>query len=264
MSAGDSIERDWSFLREPFWIFSHVFALSVVTAFLFFCFGWQVPRHFARVDENVLIEARAFGEPIDVVDAIDEPIDMLEFTAVSASGRYIEPALVRVANRSQKGQAGDWLVGLFETSTGELVLVNRGFITRDAVPSDPVEGELLGWLRESRERERFGATDTGEGDRIPRLDIDAIGDRFEDRLGGRDLAPMWIQLASPTLETSFPEPVPLPELNSGPHLSYAVQWFIFAALGLIVYGLLLRKRAGERPQTAVDEAVEDYPASHGV
>jgi surfeit locus 1 family protein len=40
------------------------------------------------------------------------------------------------------------------------------------------------------------------------------------------------------------KPSPLPDPSSVPnnHLSYAVQWFIFAAIALIIYGLALRKR----------------------
>ncbi len=254
MSVGASAERNWSFLREPFWLFSHVFAASVIGLFLFFCFGWQLPRHFDKIDQNEIIEARALGESIDLSAALERPTDELDFTYVSTAGEFVEPWLINVANRSQSGQAGDWLVGLYESSDGQLILVNRGFITRDGEPADVADGDITGWLRESRVREGFGATDNGTSERVPRLDVAAIESRFAELLDtefeGRSLAPLWLQLEGPGPAGSFPEPVPLPALNSGPHLSYAVQWFIFAALGLIVYGLVLRKRAGERSQVS--------------
>lgn len=241
MSAAPTTDRDWSFAREPFWLFSHVFALSVVGLFLFFCFGWQIPRHFERADQNELVESRSFGDPIDVDVALAQPVDQLEFTAVETSGRWVEPALIRVANRSQDGQAGEWEVGVFETSNGTLLLVNRGFAPRDVVSAEPPSGTTLtGWLRETREQERFGVADTGESERAPRLDIEAFEARFD-----ADYAPLWLQLETPNDPDQFPDPVPLPELDSGPHFSYAVQWFIFASLGVIVYLLLLRKKAGE-------------------
>ena len=34
-----------------------------------------------------------------------------------------------------------------------------------------------------------------------------------------------------------------PELSEGPHLSYAIQWFTFTGLTLVVYPLILRKKA---------------------
>jgi cytochrome oxidase assembly protein ShyY1 len=51
--------------------------------------------------------------------------------------------------------------------------------------------------------------------------------------------------APPGLEASAP-----PSLNSIPnnHRSYAVQWFSFAAIALIIYALALRKRLREEPR----------------
>ncbi len=48
--------------------------------------------------------------------------------------------------------------------------------------------------------------------------------------------------APPGLEPSAP-----PSLSSIPnnHRSYAVQWFSFATIALVIYGLALRKRAKE-------------------
>jgi cytochrome oxidase assembly protein ShyY1 len=38
-------------------------------------------------------------------------------------------------------------------------------------------------------------------------------------------------------------PIPLPELSDGPHLSYAVQWFLFATIAVVGYVVLLRREA---------------------
>jgi surfeit locus 1 family protein len=45
-----------------------------------------------------------------------------------------------------------------------------------------------------------------------------------------------------------PIPVELPDFSDeGPHLAYAIQWFAFAAIGVIGYLALLKRRL-ERPQ----------------
>ena len=46
----------------------------------------------------------------------------------------------------------------------------------------------------------------------------------------------------------IPIPLPLPDLTEGPHLSYAVQWFIFMTIALIGYPLVLRKVSKETVQ----------------
>ena len=54
----------------------------------------------------------------------------------------------------------------------------------------------------------------------------------------------------------MPEPIPKPELDEGPHLNYAGQWFIFALLTIIVYPLLLRRVARRRLEGDPDEHSE--------
>ena len=46
-----------------------------------------------------------------------------------------------------------------------------------------------------------------------------------------------------------PDPVPMPELSEGPHLSYAIQWFCFAAIAVVGAVILLRRE--RRSPTAV-------------
>ena len=47
----------------------------------------------------------------------------------------------------------------------------------------------------------------------------------------------------PALTAEFPRVIPPPDLGEGPHRSYAFQWFTFATIGLIGYGLVLRRIA---------------------
>ena len=58
-----------------------------------------------------------------------------------------------------------------------------------------------------------------------------------------DVFPLPLLLAEqvPPQTGSLPIPVPLPELSEGPHLSYAIQWFGFAAVA-IAGGLILLRR----------------------
>jgi cytochrome oxidase assembly protein ShyY1 len=47
--------------------------------------------------------------------------------------------------------------------------------------------------------------------------------------------------------------VPPPELDEGPHLSYAVQWFIFSAIAIVGYPLVLRRVVLRRGKEVDDE-----------
>jgi len=237
---------DWSFLRRPFWIFSHLFALAVVSGFVLLGF-WQLSRYHDRADHNTVVASRTAPPAVDLGIALGQPVDQLDYQLVAGQGRFVEDDVVRVANRSQGGVAGQHLVSVFRLDDGRELLVNRGFVPLDeevpvlAAPAGEVTVE--GWLRASVARETFGAADTGQGNVVPRLDVAAI----QERLGpGRTMEPVWLQLApsgQTAAQATFPDPVALPELTEGPHLSYMAQWWIFAVLGVAFYLALLRRTA---------------------
>jgi surfeit locus 1 family protein len=45
----------------------------------------------------------------------------------------------------------------------------------------------------------------------------------------------------------LPVVLPEPELDEGPHLSYAVQWFVFATIAAVGYPLVLRRLSRRGP-----------------
>ena len=215
----------------------------------------------------------------DVLATTGSPDD-LEFRYVTTTGTFVEDDFVRVANRSQGGVAGDHVVAVVELDDGSLMLVNRGFTplgtdTAELVPLPTGPTMITGWLRTSADRGWIGATDTGGGTVVPRLDVDAIAARLDGGAGPSDtpVLPVALQLeASPPADTdavggstgvaeqALPDPVPLPPLDGGPHLSYMVQWFIFAALGAAFYGALLwRMASGRHRRAPIPEAPETPP-----
>ncbi len=265
--------KNWAFVGRPRWLASHLFAVTVIVSFVALGF-WQLDRLDERRTQNATIEARSFAAAITLDRAFDGSTTEaeLDYVVVADTGRFLVPEVVRVANRSQGGAAGDWIVGLFETDGGRLILVNRGFLARSTEAAPPTDGTIEGWLRATRIREgSFAAADTGElgtGDevvRVPRLDVDAIADRLV--ASGIDvdrLEPLWLQLADPDPggapelgvagEPAVPEPVPLPPIDEGSHFSYAMQWFLFAMMGAGVYGLILLRKAAEDPRLVAPEA----------
>ena len=60
---------------------------------------------------------------------------------------------------------------------------------------------------------------------------------------------MYVELtgSDPTESGDFPEPIAEPSLDEGPHLSYAVQWFLFSVLVAIGWVLAVRRSRRVRP-----------------
>jgi cytochrome oxidase assembly protein ShyY1 len=70
---------------------------------------------------------------------------------------------------------------------------------------------------------------------------------------------MYVDLieSSPPEPEPFPEPVAAPELSEGSHLSYAVQWFVFATA--VAVGWVLAVRRSARSQGRPDEVGQPAP-----
>ena len=66
----------------------------------------------------------------------------------------------------------------------------------------------------------------------------------------RLLHPYYLQLTSQDPPSGdYPVMVALPAPGDGPHLGYAVQWFIFTAIAVVGYPLVLR-HVSRRPDSA--------------
>lgn len=214
--------------------------------------SWQISRLGDRRDLNDLLEERAQGEPValpDLAEATSDP-SLLEWTLVEFDGVYSVDEEVILNGQSLGGVSGHDV--LTPTQVGAVtVVVNRGWVPIDvagppvaaASPAD-MTVRIRGVLRMTQERGSFGPVDPPDGvlDRVARIDVA----RLESQISG-SVYPMWLQLLSQEpSQNELPRLRSLPDLGEGPHLSYAVQWFIFAGVVLVGYPILLSRTARPR------------------
>jgi surfeit locus 1 family protein len=235
------------FLARPIWLLSHLFVVLLVVAMVNLGF-WQLRRLDFKRDRNALIESR-MDQPVVAVDDLLGPdadeaaIDGARYRRVSATGTYDDDATVVVRNRSQDGAPGGWLVTPMTVApgTGERVGIVRGFVRLDD-QGDPVrvpapEGDVT---------VQGAVVDPGRFDGTAPRDIEAL---FEvpDTLPG-------VMLADKGSEPDdLMVAVPLPPLSEGPHLSYAVQWFIFSTIAVVGYPLILARVVRRRGKEVDDD-----------
>lgn len=206
---------------------------------------WQLRRLDERRDLNARIVEGLEAQEEPLADALDEPPEALAYRRVTATGRYLPEQEVLLGPRSRDGAPGyDVLTPLLTGDGG--ILVNRGWVPF-ALSSPPIaeaappEGDVTvtGYLLPSREAARAGPVGAAELDFVSDVDI--------DRLQGQisiPLAPVYLVRTgqSPALG-DLPRPGTTPELDEGPHLSYAVQWFLFATIAVVGYPFLVRRQA---------------------
>ncbi len=190
---------------------------------------------------------------------------------MTATGTYLADEEVAHRNRDLDGQGGfDWLTPL-RLDDGQAILVRRGFVPptqmagTDPTVAPPPSGEVTvtGWLELSRPQPSgFGAgfapsdPDSGQLDTVFHSDVARIGQQTS-----ADLLPMVLHLAEqdPAQDQPLPVPQPLPEPDLSQNLSYAVQWFVFTAIAIIGYAIVLWRKRHER----VDDEVEDHDDDAG-
>lgn len=198
---------------------------------------WQLDRWSQRKTQNHLLEERRKLPALDLVSVADSvPWDSLHFRRAEASGVYDFQREVVVVGRSVQGRPGVYLATPLLLSDGRAVLVERGWVySADArtvnpelfreAPSARVSGLLLrpGASRGFDLKESSWPIFTASDDPL------VLGRAYPYRLLGVVLRRgAGAEGASPQLQ-----PVPLPQLGSGPHLSYAVQWFSFGLIALV-------------------------------
>jgi surfeit locus 1 family protein len=237
-------------LLTPSALGMHLVVLAVATV-LVSLGQWQVGRLQEVRTSNALLAERQSAAPLDLAElARMGPLDLaaLEFRRVVASGTFLVDEEVLQRNRVDQGRAGFDVLTPFDLGDGMTVLVRRGWVpsvldtppVREAAPPVGLV-RITGVLERSVSQPSFGARDPDEGVLLRVFHPDTA--RLDRQMSGT-LLPVVLRLdpdpaASALTLPAAPGP---PTLDEGSHLSYAVQWHLFAVLALVAYAAWWRTR----------------------
>lgn len=212
---------------------------------------WQLDRLAQRRAFNAQFESARAQSVLHLNQGQPENIAEMEWRSVEVNGEYDFANQVAVRNQYYGNEYGYHLLTPLRFD-GEAVLVDRGWIPAEgnAGPSDwrkYDEGStvnVLGQIRRGQPKPAIG----GVADLLPedggRLDIWNNAD--VERIAGQmpyPILPVYIQPTADADDTEPPIPFqPEVELNEGPHLGYALQWFTFATILFVGYPFFLRKQ----------------------
>ena len=251
--------------------------LTLAVVFAAACVGlgvWQ----FARLDESrtqiARINANYDAMPVAIDDVLGgiSSFDLEQtWLPVEAVGKYDTENQILVRSRPRDGQIGFEVLTPLILTDGRIFIVDRGWIPSGettAIAGDvpaPPSGEVTVIARVKPPEPALAGRDAVDGT-VPTINLTMI----QGLVG-----PETIVGAYGVLESESPavSPMPLagekPELDEGPHLSYALQWLLFAIMGFVGLGLAVRnerrirlglKDADNRTilgRRATDESEED-------
>ena len=181
--------------------------LTVVGVALFFGFitlgTWQVQRRAWKLDLMERVETRLHQPPISAVQLLaNEPADRVgeqhAYQPVFVDGQWLNDKTVFTQALTELG-AGFWAITPLQTATGQIVLINRGFVPEGqrtaAQPAEPAQGiaRVEGLLRASEPDGGFLRKNDAANNKWYSRDVNAIGQA--QRLG--KVAPFFIDQGIP-------------------------------------------------------------------
>jgi surfeit locus 1 family protein len=212
--------------------------LGVAVALLCARLGvWQLDRLRQRRAHNALLTARLAAPPLELTGAGAlgaQPPDSLVYRSARATGTFDFAHEIVDGEKSYRGAPGVYLLTPLRLTDGSAVLVSRGWaFAADAATVDRAT------LEEPEHARVEGVLVLPSGRRAIRPDTLHLSYPVLPLVLRRTVAP-------DTLPAGLALP-DLPPLGEGPHLSYAVQWFSFAAIALVGGAILTWRRtaAGE-------------------
>ncbi|MET4538911.1 cytochrome oxidase assembly protein ShyY1 [Arthrobacter bambusae] len=257
----------YRFLFSSKWLGYFVLAVIFATACVFLG-RWQMDRRaetlaeINRVVSNYSATPVPFAEIKDQFNTLDPE---REWTQVQLRGSYDLEGQRVVRNRPLNGQPGYDVVVPFRLTTGEAVVIDRGWLPignntpgRPDVVPDPPTGQVtvVARLKPAEPKLDRGAVD-GQ-----LASIDLAG--FASELPYPIATGAYGQLASedPAVQP-MPTPFPKPATEEGTHLSYSLQWFAFGVLMFIGFGYAARQQARNAAIDAEEEEDEQIIAAGG-
>jgi len=221
-------------------------ALAVLLAAVFVRLGfWQLDRLQQRRARNDAVTRRLAGSPVRVQDITDT----VSFQRAIVAGHPDLEHEIVYAGRSHNGSPGVYILTpiRFSADSGRAApasnaaaaaLVLRGWV----YSPDAATVDLSRWREErgayagyTLALQHLPSAGTANGRTVRSLDRKTI-----QGLIPYQLAPV-ILVAEDSGGATVPVRIPLPALDDGPHLSYAIQWFSFAAIALVGAFVVFRK-----------------------
>ncbi len=239
----------YGFLRGRRWIGFALLAVFFMLLFVRLGF-WQLNRLSERRASNATITANTAATPAaftDLVLSAPHPGDALEWRTVTVTGRWDGAHQVYWRNRTFDGANGYEVITPLLPASGPALLVNRGWVPSGAsagapdnvpVPQDGIVS-VVGWLRMTQPQRPSSSLPANQ---VLAINAEAIAKGM----------PFPVYDAYAILTTESPAPpaapklLPGPDLTEGPHLLYAIQWYLFAGIAVAGWFVYVRREAQDR------------------
>jgi surfeit locus 1 family protein len=244
-----------------------IFAVAIVVM-IFMCLklgGWQVQRmHWKNELISKLEQSKTTPPaPLNLKD-YDDKRDL--FKRITAKGEFLNRQEIYLGGKylsesRDKHQIGVHIITPFKLTSGEVILVNRGWVPQDKRsfmerPESGINGEveLEGIIRESNGTPPWYMPANMPGKNVWFwLDVNAII-KYLDRQGISNVQHVLIQQTNLTVQSGdLPKPLNTELKFYNEHLTYVYTWFGLAIV-LVIMLIIWYRRASKEAQEKGNKA----------
>lgn len=219
---------------------------------------WQFERGAERDQQLALIAANYDADPVPLAELIPDgesfsPGD--QWRPVILEGEYLADDQVLARNRPRGGTSAFEVLVPLQLVDGRVVVVDRGWVAPgkdrpepDSVPAAPAgQVTVVARLMPDEPAPRSGRT--APDGQVPTVTVDLVaaaavpGARFVEGVYG-------IMVSENPAPAETPGALPSPSDDPGPHLSYALQWILFAIMGFAFIWYTIRTERKHRKEDA--------------
>ena len=235
-----------------------------------FLSNWQFTRNADRAEQLALVARNYDGEPV-ALDRIIAPGTVLgaadEWRPVTLQGEYVADQQLLVRNRPHGGTAAFEVLVPFRLADGRVLLIDRGWVPPgedqplpDQIPAPP-EGDVtvIARLRPAEQLPASGRS-APEG-QVPSINPELVAETLAPDVGDQlELGAYGVMVSEDPAPQTRPASFAAPSEDPGPYLSYAIQWILFAIMGFVFIGYVIRTERRHRREDAEDRARGVEPA----
>jgi cytochrome oxidase assembly protein ShyY1 len=238
-------------------------ALAVVFAIACaFLSNWQFTRNQDRSTQLELVADNYDADPVPLAELIPagaalDPND--QWRPVELTGSYVADEQLLARNRPHGGTAAFEVLVPFRLDDGRVILINRGWVPPgadqpdpDSIPAPPAgEVTVLARLRQGEALPSSGRS-APEG-QVPTINLGLIAGTIDPSLGeALEQSAYGLMVSEDPAPATQPQRLEAPSEDPGPHLSYAIQWILFAIMGFVFIGYVIRTERRHRREDAED------------
>ncbi|MEN2741090.1 SURF1 family protein [Microbacterium sp. X-17] len=225
---------------------------------------WQFGRNADRSAELALVSENYDAPPVPIATLVPTPGAFDESTAkwhpVILTGHYLPDQQLLARNRPHGGTVAFEVLVPFQLDDGRVLLIDRGWVPPgagdgpDSVPTPPTgAATVIGRLLPGESLPVSGRETAPDG-QVPTINLPLIAERLGTEGSQLDQSTYIVMMSEDPAPATAPSSLEAPTNDPGPFLSYAIQWILFAVMGFVFIGYVIRTEVHKRREDAAEAA----------